>query len=191
MSSLLLVPLLALQGSTVDWQAQWQQCRNEPAPLVRLACYDTLGLRQEQSSDPGRAEAWREIQQLESAREGQSAPFMLTERGETLTLTRPALRGATLSIACASSITRIRVRLDIPWQGEVQGEVDGKPASASWFVRDGGYLLEFGRGLPAIDELKRWSAGRELILRGEGAQLRVDLTGLGAALAPLRQQCRW
>ncbi|WP_264372076.1 type VI secretion system-associated protein TagO [Aeromonas schubertii] len=101
------------------------------------------------------------------------------------------MRGATLSIACASSITRIRVRLDTPWQGEVQGEVDGKPASASWFVRDGGYLLEFGRGLPAIDELKRWSAGRELILRGEGAQLRVDLTGLGAALAPLRQQCRW
>jgi len=54
--------------------------------------------------------------------------------------------------------------------------------------------------LPAIEELKRWIGHRELQVRADngtqaraanGVMLRVDLSGLKEALAPLRQQCRW
>ncbi|MGL6052164.1 MAG: type VI secretion system-associated protein TagO, partial [Aeromonas salmonicida] len=61
-----------------------------------------------------------------------------------------------------------------------------------WFIRDQGLLLEYGRGLPAIEELKRWIGHRELQVKADnGALLRVDLSGLKEALLPLRQQCRW
>nr|WP_239661786.1 type VI secretion system-associated protein VasI [Aeromonas hydrophila] len=133
----------------------------------------------------------------EQARTPASAPFLLQSdagRGSE-TLTRPALRGATLAIGCVDSITHIRLRLDSPWSGEkVQVELDGQPSagSQSWFIRDQGLLLEYGRGLPAIEELKRWQGHRELQVRADnGALLRVDLSGLKEALAPLRQQCRW
>nr|WED69478.1 type VI secretion system-associated protein TagO [Pectobacterium colocasium] len=64
--------------------------------------------------------------------------------------------------------------------------------SDSWFIRNRGLLLESGRGLPAIDALKRWIGHRELVLNGaDGHSLRIELAGLGEALAPLRQQCHW
>ncbi len=76
----------------------------------------------------------------------------------------------------------------------MQIALDGEPSrqSQSWFVRDQGLLLEYGRGLPAIEELKRWLGARELQVEADnGAILRVDLSGLKEALQPVRQQCRW
>ncbi|MBI0544140.1 type VI secretion system-associated protein TagO, partial [Dickeya dianthicola] len=110
-----------------------------------------------------------------------------------LTLTRTLADGNTLVISCASSITHLRLTLSQPWPGDnVASQLDGAGALDNWFVRNRGTLLEFGRGLPAIDTLKRWVGHRELVLTGEQDHvLRIDLTGLDEALAPLRQQCRW
>lgn len=201
MGALSLLPLLLATGSAAPPldMAAWQQCRREPSPLVRLACYDALGGNAAQAPDSGQAKsaAWQAILDQELSRTPESPPFLLQSdpgRGSE-TLTRPALRGATLSIGCVDSITHIRLRLDSPWVGEsVQLELDGEPSSSaqSWFIRDRGLMLEYGRGLPAIEELKRWLGHRELQVRADnGALLRVDLSGLKAALVPLRQQCRW
>ncbi|WP_421160219.1 type VI secretion system-associated protein VasI [Aeromonas dhakensis] len=201
MSILGLLPLLlATSAAEVPLDmARWQVCRQEPSPLVRLACYDAIGSDQAPTNEKGaaRSPAWQAIWAQEQARTPASAPFLLQsdEARGSETLTRPALRGATLSIGCVDSITHIRLRLDQPWSGEkVQVALDGQPSagSQSWFIRDQGLLLEYGRGLPAIEELKRWLGHRELQVRADnGALLRVDLSGLKEALAPLRQQCRW
>jgi type VI secretion system protein VasI len=201
MSVLGLLPLLLAAGSAAPQpdMSGWQQCRREPSPLIRLACYDALGGAADSVPDGGVAKsaAWQGIWDQELARTPESPPFLLQSdpaRGSE-TLTRPALRGATLAIGCVDSITHIRLRLDAPWVGEgVQLELDGSPSNSaqSWFIRDQGLLLEYGRGLPAIEELKRWLGHRELQVRADnGALLRVDLSGLKEALAPLRQQCRW
>ncbi|MNC72776.1 hypothetical protein D3C75_1238770 [compost metagenome] len=76
----------------------------------------------------------------------------------------------------------------------MQIALDGSPSNSAqgWFIRDKGMLLEYGRGLPAIEELKRWIGHRELQVKAaNGTLLRVDLSGLKEALLPLRQQCRW
>ena len=201
MSLIALLPLLlATSAAEVPLDmARWQACRQEPSPLVRLACYDAIGNGPASATegDSPKSAAWQAIWAQEQARTPASAPFLLQsdEARGSETLTRPALRGATLSIGCVDSITHIRLRLDQAWSGEkVQVELDGQPSagSQSWFIRDQGLLLEYGRGLPAIEELKRWLGHRELQVRADnGALLRVDLSGLKEALAPLRQQCRW
>ncbi|WP_323981310.1 type VI secretion system-associated protein VasI [Aeromonas media] len=201
MSILGLLPLLlatSAAGVPLD-MARWQACRQEPSPLVRLACYDAIGNGAASAAEGAapKSAAWQAIWAQEQVRTPESAPFLLqSDAGSgSETLTRPALRGATLAIGCVDSITHIRLRLDSPWSGEkVQVELDGQPSagSQSWFIRDQGLLLEYGRGLPAIEELKRWQGHRELQVRADnGALLRVDLSGLKEALAPLRQQCRW
>ncbi|AKA17731.1 type VI secretion system-associated protein VasI [Aeromonas hydrophila] len=201
MSILGLLPLLlATNAAEVPLDmARWQACRQEPSPLVRLACYDAIGNGAASAAEgvAPKSAAWQAIWAQEQVRTPESAPFLLqSDAGSgSETLTRPALRGATLAIGCVDSITHIRLRLDSPWSGEkVQVELDGQPSagSQSWFIRDQGLLLEYGRGLPAIEELKRWQGHRELQVRADnGALLRVDLSGLKEALAPLRQQCRW
>ena len=201
MSLLALVPLLLASSAAQPSPelAQLQACRREPSPLVRLACYDAIGKGAAGSEEGAvsRSPAWQAILTQEQGRQPDSPPFlpMQDEAGGSVTLTRPALRGATLAIGCVNSITHIRLRLDNPWVGErVQIALDGEPSrqSQSWFVRDQGLLLEYGRGLPAIEELKRWIGARELQVEADnGAILRVDLSGLKEALQPVRQQCRW
>ena len=201
MSIIGLLPLLLATGNAVpplDMEA-WQACRREPSPLIRLACYDALGneATPSGSKESTKSPAWLAIAEQEQARVPDSPPFLLRQDEESATavLTRPALRGATLAIGCVNSITHIRLRLDAPWRGEtVEVALDGQAAhsSQSWFIRDQGLLLEYGRGLPAIEELKRWIGHRELqVQAANGALLRVDLSGLKEALIPVRQQCRW
>ncbi|NAT76339.1 type VI secretion system-associated protein TagO [Dickeya dadantii] len=185
---LTMVPLLMAAVGSPDpaWQSLWEQCRNETSPQVRLACYDALGRETERAgaspSAPNNGAA------------GENA-FRLNREAANgdLTLTRTLADGNTLVISCASSITHLRLTLSQPWPGDnVSSQLDGASAPDNWFVRNRGTLLEFGRGLPAIDALKRWVGHQELVLNGEQDQvLRIDLTGLGEALAPLRQQCRW
>lgn len=192
--------LLASSGNAEGLDMErWQQCRGETAPLIRLACYDSLGDRKAATSEQVavNSSAWQAIWTQELSRTSDSPPFLLqqdTQSGST-TLTRPALRGATLGIGCVDSITHIRLRLDSPWRGEqVQIGLDGQSdnRSQSWFIRDQGLLLEYGRGLPAIEELKRWIGHRELQVHSDhDVPLRIDLGGLKEALLPLRQQCRW
>lgn len=197
-----LIPIVFLLGTTAvlgaDLHAQLMECRLHKDATARLGCYDALVVPRDtvhHLKADERSAAWHDIALLEQARTPESPLFMLNrhESNDTLTLTRPAQRGATLAIGCASSITHIRVRLDAPWVGDsVAARVDGREAGSHWFVRDNGLLLEFGRGLPAIEELLRWQLGHELTLQDEGGSvLRVELDGLTDALDPLRQQCRW
>jgi type VI secretion-associated protein, VC_A0118 family len=200
MSIIGLLPLL-LAGSTATPldMVHWQQCRDETAPLARLACYDSLGDKEVSTSEPAaiHSSTWQAIWAQEQRRTSDSSPFLLqqdVDRGSAI-LTRPALRGATLAIGCVDSITHIRLRLDSPWRGNqvqiaLDGQFDERPQS--WFIRDQGLLLEYGRGLPAIEELKRWLGHHELQVRSDhDVPLRIDLGGLKEALSPLRQLCRW
>lgn len=184
---LTMAPLLLATAATPDpaWQSLWEQCRNETASELRLACYDALGREAERSSVL--------LPQSDNAAIG--AMFQLgreTDSGD-MTLTRVLTDGNTLVISCASNITHLRLTLSSPWAGEsVTSQLDGVTVSDSWFIRNRGLLLESGRGLPAIDALKRWIGHRELVLNGaEGHTLRIELAGLGEALVPLRQQCHW
>ena len=179
MSVLTLLPLLTSAFGPAPLERSLQQCQKEQSAELRLACYDALGRVSATTAAPAAdPTGWRLEKDALSG---------------DLTLTRSVPPGATFSVACLNAITHIRVRMTLPWEGEnVTATLDGVPASGNWFVRDKGRLLEFGRGLPAIDELKRWSGQHELTLTSdEGREVRIPLTGMGEAVKPLRQLCRW
>lgn len=183
MGLLSMLPLL-VSALTPDVQAQdsrFQLCQKEPEAEVRLACYDALARVRSPASDRADVERGGFLLEKDALGDG------------SMTLTREASAGVSFSVACLNQITHVRVRLAQHWKGEtVAAMTDGIPASGNWFVRDRGHLLEFGRGLVAIDELKRWAGVRELVLTGaEGREVRIPLSGLGEAVKPLRQQCRW
>lgn len=182
MGFLSMLPLLAsaLHPDAPAQDARFALCQKEPEAQVRLACYDALA----------------RARTLSGAADEAGDGFVLTQDSLSdgnLTLSRKASAGETFSVACLNQITHVRVRLTLPWDGEtVTSMTDGVPASGNWFVRDRGHLLEFGRGLVAIGELKRWAGLRELTLTSDsGREVRIPLSGLGEAVKPLRQQCRW
>ncbi|RLM21873.1 type VI secretion system-associated protein [Brenneria alni] len=182
MSFLALLPLLApvsVQPAS-GWEALLRQCREETQQEMRLACYDAIG---------------RNLESIAVAPDTDEKAFQLSEdhAAGNLTLTRTVAPDTVLTVACVNEITHLRLRLAQPWQGErVVARIDGIPTSGNWFIREQGRLLEFGRGLPAIEELKRWMGQRELVLSEEsGRSLRIDLSGLNDAVKPLRQRCRW
>lgn len=180
---LTMMPLLLATTASPDpaWRDLWQACRSETSAEVRLACYDAL------SRETGRADSAADAPPADAFQLGREAG------SGDLTLTRALADGNVLVIGCASNITHLRLTLSQPWQSEtVTSSLDGVAAADTWFVRNRGLLLEFGRGLPAIDALKRWIGHRELVLNGGGDRvLRIDLAGLDQAVRPLRQQCRW
>lgn len=190
MGLLSIVPLLAsvLYPSGMDNMMVFRQCQQEGDAQVRLACYDALARYQ---SAPGEQKAAPEkIVPVAASDEGWRKKEIADSN---ITLERTVGNGAVFSVSCLDQITHVRVRLVQSWKGEdVTAAVDGMPASGNWFVRDNGHLLEFGRGLVAIDELKRWVRLSELTLGdGNGREVRIPLDGLGEAVKPLRLQCRW
>lgn len=182
-----------------DWQGRWQACHAQRDSLRRLVCYDAMAelisSTASTASTAAHSAVWQAIEALAGRRDNSDAAFVLHQGsalGE-LTLIRSAIQGGVLAISCANHITQVRIRLDDRWSTRmVTTRLDqGAPLAESWFVRDDGYLLESGRGLPAIDMLKQWRDHSTLWLQGADRTLQLDLTGLAEALKPLRQQCRW
>ncbi|MFP1878864.1 type VI secretion system-associated protein VasI [Lonsdalea quercina] len=196
MSILSLLPLLVSASTAPDphWERLLQQCSQETVPQVRLACYDAIGRASAPSvGASARPADWGDLVANNADRGRDGFVLNRDDASDSQTLTRRAVEGGTLTISCSSAITHLRLQLDNAWPGEqIQARIDGEPTADNWFVRNRGMLLEFGRGLPAIEELKRWVGHRELLLSDDrGRTVQVDLSGLGDALKPLRQQCRW
>lgn len=177
------LPLLLATTGTPEptWLTLWEQCRSETSSDVRLACYDALSRERER------------VEAMSSAEKNNAFQLQREASSGDLTLTRPLADGNQLVVSCTSNITHLRVTLVMPWEGEtVSAQLDGIRSADSWFVRSHGQLLEYGRGLPAIDALKRWIGHQQVVLSdASGKPLRIDLSGLTEALTPLRQQCHW
>lgn len=180
MNLLTMMPLLTSMFTItpgVD-EPRFQQCQQEPDAKVRLACYDALG-RYRNAADGDTL-----TRQFQLQTDPMNGDLSVVQRIDSATIFR---------VSCLNMITHLRVTLVRPWDGlHVNTTVDGQPVAGGWFVRNNGQLLEFGRGLPAIDELRRWSQLHELVLTSDGGrEIHVSLNGFGEALKPLRQQCRW
>jgi len=179
MGMLTLLPLLAaLTGKSVA-PGGLDKCQSDQDPTLRLACYDALARFHHSPAQP----------------QARDSGFQLTTepvKGDGVVI-RTIPSAGVIIVSCQSGITRLSVRPAMPWQGDtVMADVDGEPASGNWFVRDQGQLLEFARGLPAIDALRHWFGHQALTLSNtQGQSIRLPLDGLESAIRPLRQQCRW
>ncbi|CDL87577.1 type VI secretion system-associated protein VasI [Xenorhabdus cabanillasii] len=181
-----------------------QQCRFEPSPLIRLACYDreldNLKVNALPVTLKDMGPLWRQAMEQEMQRTDYSTGFIVTqgENGTTrIILTTPAIGvpppRPVLMLSCIDRITRLQVALPKPAEsGEVTIMTNKTQFKTEWFLRERGYLWESSRGLPGIDEIKRLMGSDQMtITPNQGSQITFNISQLEQAAKPLREACRW
>src|SRR5699024_6921931 len=122
-------------------------------------------------------------------------------RAAGLLVTVPALGAQPprplLALQCHNNITELALMLPEPLDVErleLGLGVDNTAATRAWRVRDEGYVLSIGRGLPAIRAVKMIALETDLRIYAENSRidgLLFDLTGFNSAIRPLRERCGW
>lgn len=118
-------------------------------------------------------------------------------------ISAPALDGAEssayLAISCIGNISRLQLLLPAASEGNqirIRLYIDDRPLAASrtWQVMEPGNVVDAGRGLVAIELLRRFSPGGRLRVDSDHAAvhgLMFDATGLQGLIAQQREACHW
>ncbi|MBW7982466.1 type VI secretion system-associated protein VasI [Enterobacillus tribolii] len=201
--------VLAAPSLRADDKAQLaavQACRQEPAPLLRLDCYDNALANNEIPVIPQPAlagAAWQRAMTQERQRDDHSTTFLVTDSGgdnPLVVLTTPAIGvpppRPVLMFSCVDNITRLQVALMTPVResdGTVLLATERSSVNVGWFVRENGFLLESSRGLAGIEEIRQLFGAQRLTLTPPGASTRLtfNITGLAQEIEPLRNACHW
>lgn len=183
-------------------------CRQEPAALIRLDCYDRI-LAPEQPVFAGAlvkaqyiGDAWLRAIEQEKQRTDNTTDFLVTQSGgerPVIVLTTPGLGNLpprpVLMISCVDSITRMQVALPHPLKSSdiaLTLSADARQFGSHWFVRENGNLLEASRGLSGIEEIKQLFGAKTLTIdTGAAGKLRFNIEGLAQSITPLRKACHW
>lgn len=200
----------ALPAGAADERALLEdarQCTEETRRLERLACFDQvfrtpLAEAKGQIQQTLRPESWRQAYRQEEQRQPGEGP-VYRDTGELAghLVTIPALGTRPprplLAVQCHNNITELsllvpsalgkeRIRL------EFEGSQEAGPGL--WRVRDDGFVVSAGRGLPSIRKARRLAALESTQLGSDSGQLdglMFDLAGLAGAMRPLRKSCGW
>lgn len=194
-----------------------RDCTAVASAVERLACFDRAAgtpATAQRARPASIAQALPAVFALVQANERQRQPeqrgFLLSSEVENaatdqrrVVISAPALGvvGAPryLAISCQSNISHLQLLLDPPVQRHsvsVQLLLDQQPLqpARSWRVLEAGHLVDAGRGLPAVDLLKRLSHGSRLSLRSDEPRLDglvFDAEGLASLILEERQACHW
>ncbi|NWN90179.1 type VI secretion system-associated protein TagO [Marinobacter adhaerens] len=212
------ISLLILMTVSVPAQAglleQARECTRETRRLERLACFDEVfgtplaaspsntGLEEGLRTAAVRSGRWNAAyKQAGSEAVAGAAVYRDTGRAAGLLVTVPALGAQPprplLALQCHNNITELALMLPEPLDVErleLGLGVDKTAATKAWRVRDEGYVLSIGRGLPAIRAVKMIALETDLRIYAENSRidgLLFDLTGFNSAIRPLRERCGW
>jgi type VI secretion system protein VasI len=191
-----------------------RDCPRIVSNLERLACFD------EAAGTPARSatRTWSAPEQEapsvlsvslnEVQRAADDWGFLLTAQDEDgeglsrLVISAPAIASAkphpVLAISCVQNISRLQLITGQPLDThrlDVRLFKDETPVSSGpWQVQENGRVLDAGRGLPAIDQIKRLIGAQRIHLISEHpvvGNLSFDAVGLSPLIAEARKACRW
>lgn len=125
--------------------------------------------------------------------------------GSEVIISAPAMGGrpdspqSYLAVSCILNITRLQLITHQPVQKQfvrVQLLMDGRPTGSStmWQVLDSGKVIDSGRGLVAIDLLRRLGNGQRLSIKSDDPMfdgIYFDATGLSNHIQTERRACHW
>lgn len=211
-SAAVLTAATAAAPDTQSTLQAMQRCRQEPAALERLDCYDRI-LAPEQPGFGDAAlvkarftgEAWSRATEQEKRRQDNTTALLITQTpGErpTVIITTPAIGNIpprpVLMFSCVDNITRMQVALTHSLDEHdiaVTLSADNRVFRSRWFVRENGVLLESSRGLSGIDEMKQLFGAKTLTIDtgagGAAGKLTFNIDGLEKVISPLRDACHW
>lgn len=181
-----------------------RQCTQEPQRLERLACFDgifgtpvgaTGASAAPQSLRPPR---WVQAYAQEQARTPGDGPLYSNTGDQAGHLVTLAALGTepprpVLALQCHSNITELSLMLPDPLDAE-RVRLGFGGGEELWRVRDNGFVLSGGRGLPAIRIAKALVDRTDAHITASNGVvdgLMFDLDGLREAIGPLRAECGW
>jgi type VI secretion system protein VasI len=192
-----------IQADINQQLADARACSDEPQRLERLACFDevfgtpiSLTLTEEMNGQ--QPERWRQAFAQEQRRRPNQGPIYRNTghiSGHLLTL---SALGSTpprplLAIQCHNNITELSLMLPETVADE-RLTLDFGQGEQMWRVRDDGYVVSGGRGLPAIRTILDMSGSGDVTVASSNSRidgLMFDLTDFGNRLRPLREACGW
>ncbi|WP_286801490.1 type VI secretion system-associated protein TagO, partial [Marinobacter sp. UBA2498] len=148
--------------------------------------------------DARRSERWRQAYaSLDSENTGASVLYRNTGQAAGQLVTVPALGvqppRPLLALQCHNNITELTLMLPKAMDEE-RIRIGFGRGQTVWRVRDNGFVLSGGRGLPAIRTVKAMITGTEARIDSPNSRidgLLFDLSGYRRAIEPLRETCGW
>ena len=202
-AALALVSLVS--NASADQLEDARLCTSESQRLERLACFDEVfgtpvAAPGEELSTPDarRSERWRQAYaSLDSENTGASVLYRNTGQAAGQLVTVPALGvqppRPLLALQCHNNITELTLMLPKAMDEE-RIRIGFGRGQTVWRVRDNGFVLSGGRGLPAIRTVKAMIDGTEARIDSPNGRidgLLFDLSGYRRAIEPLRETCGW
>ena len=182
---------------------QARECTGESRRLQRLACFDgifatplAVQSAHEEPQTPS-SERWRQTYAQAAGDNRNGWIYRDSGMAAGLLLVLPAL-GATLPrplmvLQCHNNITELALMLPQPLgQDRVRVNINGN--RSLWRLRDDGYVLSVGRGLPSIALAKTLALMPQVQLQASASSINglvFDLAGFSSAIKPLRNACGW
>lgn len=180
-------------------------CTSEPQRLERLACFDEVfgtplaaSGEERTAPDDRRSERWRQAYaSLDAQNAGAGVTYRDTGQAAGQLVTVPALGvqppRPLLALQCHNNITELTLMLPEAMDQE-RIRLGFGQGQTVWRVRDNGFVLSGGRGLPAIRTVKAMIDGAEARFVSPNSRidgLLFDLSGYRRAIEPLRETCGW
>lgn len=183
-----------------------RRCTDEVQRLERLACFDAVfdtpvDFRAEPATSvPAnlRSEQWRQAYASAGNPEdtgtavyrdtGRAAGQLVTVAALGVEPPRPRL-----VLQCHNNITELSLMMPEPLERERIRLAMGAD-TMEWRVRDNGFVLSGGRGLPSIHTVQTLLVGPDVRIDSTDSAidgLLFDLSGFRQAIEPLRETCGW
>ena len=185
-----------------------QDCLGIVSNLERLACFDrSAGTPAHRAtvqwSPPERDSPTRlRVMAHEATRSHEDLAFRLKRAEDGLMISAPAIASSTphpyLVISCIQNISRLQLITAKPVDaGRVMVRLKGErasTASTAWQVTENGQVLDAGRGLPGIEQIKQLVKAHRIEVKSDNQAidgLTFDAQGLDPLIAEARKACRW
>ncbi|MGS8280300.1 type VI secretion system-associated protein VasI [Pseudomonas aeruginosa] len=185
-----------------------QDCPRIVSNIERLACFDqaagTPGFtpQRQWSAQELEAPTVRRVLIHETGRAPEDLMFRLRSEEGGLLISAPAIASVAphpyLIISCVQSISRLQLVTAQPVdasrvQVQLRGE-RGATAPTPWQVMENGQVLDAGRGLPGIEQIKQLIGAHRIHVESDNPAvdgLVFDAQGLDPLIDEARKTCRW
>lgn len=185
-----------------------QDCPRIVSNIERLACFDqaagTPGFtpQRQWSAQELEAPTVRRVLIHETGRAPEDLMFRLRSEEGGLLISAPAIASVAphpyLIISCVQNISRLQLVTAQPVdasrvQVQLRGE-RGATAPTPWQVMENGQVLDAGRGLPGIEQIKQLIGAHRIHVESDNPAvdgLVFDAQGLDPLIDEARKKCRW
>lgn len=197
--------LLSLAPSLAS---QTRDCPQIVSNVERLACFDQAAgtpahvTKLQWSAPEQDSPTLRRVMAHEAGRPPEELTFRLEKGDDGLMISAPAIASVApypyLVISCVQNISRLQLVTAQPIDAgrvmvRLQGE-RGSTLATPWQVTENGQVLDAGRGLPGIEQIKPLIGANRIQVESDNPAvdgLVFDAQGLDPLIDEARKACRW